>query len=281
MSSYGKMPRVRPRCIFIYFVSIFGCLCVIFNIHQVYFSFPIMSVAQQQSHIGKGNLKIQPTTFTIIFLFLWLGSSEEGGEILDNLRRSNSSLFGWFQGNQPQNAIPQSDQSNNNYQSNQDAKNKDVRARTNLPYFMRNGSNQPEIDKHPRSHHLFPEESPGDDRIVGNSSVKKAIFFIHGSYFSDQLMFLPPDLPKNEEDPEKVPLKTILMWNGVRSWGVQGGRGEFLKQNCPVSNCALVSDKNKQDSADLILFKVRYCLSNIFFGSPTLYLHFSIVFCSN
>ena len=69
-------------------------------------------------------------------------------------------------------------------------------------------------------------------------------------------MFLPPDLPKNDADPEKVPLKTILMWNGVRSWGVQGGRGEFLKQNCPVSNCALVSDKSKQDSADLILFKV-------------------------
>ena len=179
------MPRVRPRCIFIYFVSIFGCLCVIFNIHQVYFSFPIMSVAQQQSHIGKGNLKIQPTTFTILeiildnFLLLWLDSSAEGGENLDALRRTNSSLFGWFQGNPPQIALPQSDQSNNNYQSNQDVKNKDVRARTNLPYFMRNGSNQPEIDKHPRSHHLFPEESPGDDRIVGNSCVKKAIFHIH------------------------------------------------------------------------------------------------------
>ena len=95
-------------------------------------------------------------------------------------------------------------------------------------------------------------------------------------------MFLPPDLPSNEEDPEKVPLKTILMWNGVRSWGVQGGRGEFLKQNCPVSNCALVSDKNKQDTADLILFKVKY----LDILSPLMFLCFanfniSIVFCSN
>lgn len=92
-------------------------------------------------------------------------------------------------------------------------------------------------------------------------------------------MFLPPDLPSNEEDPEKVPLKTILMWNGVRSWGVQGGRGEFLKQNCPVSNCALVSDKNKQDTADLILFKVEIfwnCLLLCFAN-----FNISIVFCSN
>ena len=36
------MPRVRPRCIFLYFVSVFGCFCVIFNIHQVYYSLPIM-----------------------------------------------------------------------------------------------------------------------------------------------------------------------------------------------------------------------------------------------
>ena len=33
-------------------------------------------------------------------------------------------------------------------------------------------------------------------------------------------------------------------------------RGEFLKQNCPVSTCALTSDRNKKESADLILFKV-------------------------
>ena len=33
-------------------------------------------------------------------------------------------------------------------------------------------------------------------------------------------------------------------------------RGEFLKQNCPVSTCALTNDRNKKESADLILFKV-------------------------
>ena len=33
-------------------------------------------------------------------------------------------------------------------------------------------------------------------------------------------------------------------------------RGEFLKQNCPVSTCALTNDRKKKESADLILFKV-------------------------
>ena len=84
------------------------------------------------------------------------------------MKRGNASLLGWFQKrNQPQIALPESDQSNTNYQTNQESKNKVESTRTNLPYFMRDGSNQPEIDKHPRSRHLFPEESPGDDRIVG------------------------------------------------------------------------------------------------------------------
>ena len=77
----------------------------------------------------------------------------------------------------------------------------------------------------------------------------------------DQLMYLPHNSSQEPADPEKVPLKTILMWNGVRSWGgVVGGRGEFLKQNCPVNTCVLSSDKNKQNTADLILFKVEMML---------------------
>ena len=57
----------------------------------------------------------------------------------------------------------------------------------------------------PRTSHLFPEESPGQDRIT------------------EQLMFLPPagEIPSNQED-ARVTLKKILIWNTASSWG--GGR---------------------------------------------------------
>ena len=41
-------------------------------------------------------------------------------------------------------------------------------------------------------------------------------------------------------------------------------RGEFLKQKCPVSTCALTSDRSKQSTADLILYKVSSILVGAF-----------------
>ena len=44
-------------------------------------------------------------------------------------------------------------------------------------------------------------------------------------------MFLPPKhaVPENMED-SKAPLKKILLWNGIQSWGgLKAGRGAFLK----------------------------------------------------
>ena len=70
-------------------------------------------------------------------------------------------------------------------------------------------------------------------------------------------MYLPPAdaLPTNPFDSSSH-LKKILMWNGLSSWGsVRPGRGEFLKQKCPVSTCALVTDKTQAEAADLVLFK--------------------------
>ena len=48
------MPRVRPRCVFLYLVSVLGCFCVIFNVHQVYYSFPILP--PPPTHAGQGKL---------------------------------------------------------------------------------------------------------------------------------------------------------------------------------------------------------------------------------
>ena len=75
-------------------------------------------------------------------------------------------------------------------------------------------------------------------------------------------MYLPPgslpSLPSNPSD-STSPLKTILMWNGLSSWGsVRPGRGEFLKQKCPVSTCALVTDKTQAEAADLVVFKDHF-----------------------
>ena len=95
-----------------------------------------------------------------------------------------------------------------------------------------------------RTSHLFPEESPGQDRIT------------------EQLMFLPPatEIPSNQED-ASLPLKKILMWNGVSSWGgVRPGRGEFIKQECPVSTCAIVTGRDQAEQVDMVLFKDHFNL---------------------
>ena len=50
--------------------------------------------------------------------------------------------------------------------------------------------------------------------------------------------------------------KKILMWNGLSSWGnVRAGMGEFIKQECPVSNCVLVNRRKEAESVDLVIFK--------------------------
>ena len=115
-----------------------------------------------------------------------------------------------------------------------------------LPWYLHHGAILPtHVIVNSTGHRtikLFPEESPGKDRIT------------------DQLMFLPPEgeIPSNEEE-ASVPLKSILMWNGVSSWGgVRPGRGEFIKQECPVSTCAIVTDRSQAEQQDMVLFKDHF-----------------------
>ena len=106
-------------------------------------------------------------------MFSLLDSADAGGGgIIDTLTRNNNSLFGWFQRN-PQQIVPPNDQQQG--QSDDQANLEETVVRTNLPYFMKEGTNQPEKDKHPRTKHLFPEEDPEDDRIIGESSVLSLI----------------------------------------------------------------------------------------------------------
>jgi len=70
--------------------------------------------------------------------------------------------------------------------------------------------------------HLYPKSYPGHDRIP------------------EQLMYLPPDQKSKDTQP-----KTILLWNGLGSWGgVPTGKDVFQREKCPVNNCEILGDRD-------------------------------------
>lgn len=64
----------------------------------------------------------------------------------------------------------------------------------------------------------------------------------------------------NEED---IPLKKILLANGLGTWGVTGGRTEFKRNKCPVDRCTLTADTREAETADAILFKDHHTPFNV------------------
>ena len=114
------------------------------------------------------------------------------------------------------------------------------------PWFMPGGKTLPKqcpVDANGRrATQLLPEETPGYDRVT------------------EQLMYYPPKgvLPEDISSPS-TPLKKILLWNGINSWGgARPGRGTFLKMECPVSSCALTTSRMDSTSADLVIFKDHF-----------------------
>ena len=78
---------------------------------------------------------------------------------------------------------------------------------------------------------LYPEENPGSDRVL------------------EQLDYRPCG--------NSSKTKKILIWSGVGNWGgikPKNGKEVFEREECPVSNCVLTSDKNDL-AADLVIFK--------------------------
>jgi len=105
---------------------------------------------------------------------------------------------------------------------------------------------------------LFPVDVAEDSRDARDSD-----------RIVSQLMSLPPEasVPKNRDSSE-APLKTILLWNGIQSWGgLRQGRGVFLKEKCPVSTCAISSSRLDAQRADLVLFKDHFTTPT--FSRPT------------
>lgn len=66
-------------------------------------------------------------------------------------------------------------------------------------------------------------------------------------------------LPKFEE----VPVKKILLANGLGAWGASGGRTEFIRNKCPVDQCSLTADSRDAATADAILFKDHHTPFNV------------------
>ncbi|XP_050354776.1 glycoprotein 3-alpha-L-fucosyltransferase A-like [Nymphalis io] len=104
------------------------------------------------------------------------------------------------------------------------------------PWFISGGEQRPK--RHEPHAKIFPEDSPGDDRIV------------------EQLMYT---LPKDED----VPIKKILLANGLGAWGVSGGRTEFIRNKCPVDRCTLTADSREAATADAILYKDHHTPFNV------------------
>ncbi|KAM3961197.1 glycoprotein 3-alpha-L-fucosyltransferase A [Aphomia sociella] len=104
------------------------------------------------------------------------------------------------------------------------------------PWYMRGGEQRP-WHSDPQAG-LFPEDAPGDDRVV------------------QQLMYA---LPKDET----VPIKKILLANGLGAWGVPAGRTEFIRNKCPVDRCSLTADSREAATADAILYKDHHTPFNI------------------
>ncbi|XP_069174788.1 glycoprotein 3-alpha-L-fucosyltransferase A isoform X2 [Procambarus clarkii] len=120
------------------------------------------------------------------------------------------------------------------------------------PWYLKGGEMRPEAPVEPeqwvRRERLWPEEDP-DDRIV------------------DQLMFRPPPPLLLEDHPDPAApdkalpyFKKILMYNGMNSWGLRAGRGQFLKLKCPVDTCVLTGSRSELTSADAIMYKDHFSM---------------------
>ncbi|XP_075227883.1 glycoprotein 3-alpha-L-fucosyltransferase A-like [Lycorma delicatula] len=105
------------------------------------------------------------------------------------------------------------------------------------PWFVTGGKRLPVAAKISRKTgrriaRLWPQEEPGSDRIP------------------NQLMFYPPNRGR------PLPMKKILIFHGLNSWGVKPGQEAF--KHCPVDSCVLTANKAESLDADAILFKDHF-----------------------
>ena len=197
------MPRVSIRKLFVYFLAIASCILLALNIQQRATGLFTSSLTPSGSGPtgSSGALSLLPG-------FRGAGGGGpppiaviSGGESDDQTPNSNPPVT--------RHALDGSVL---------DPSDKSIPDLKHRPWYMRNGEIRPSMSKvseetGQRIAKVLPDECPGEDRIP------------------EQLMYVPPEgfIPENMDDPD-VPLKTILLWNGVGSWGgLRPGRGVFLK----------------------------------------------------
>ena len=257
------MPRLSIRKLFLYVLAVASCLLLALNIHQ--------------RTIGLFNFHI-PGSRSRLF-----GKHTDGKRIdpsgASGLRGLSENSVIRHEGNQRElNTIVASDNL-------LDSSDKIIPPPDQRPWYMREGEVRPsfeEGDQSIRDNRIFPEDYPNHDRIP------------------EQLMYLPPKhaVPKNMDD-VNAPLKKILLWNGIQSWGgLRAGRGAFLKgkvafkykmvhttclywvilyfilisfqfylEKCPVNSCVISSSRLDAQQADLVLFKDHFTRPT--FSRPT------------
>ena len=189
------MPRLSIRKLFLYVLAVASCLLLALNIHQRTIGLFTSNLPGGRSRLFGGRHvdgKSYPSGPS------GLGDVSLTGERHDRNQRELHTVVS------SDNVIEASD--------------KLIPSSDLRPWYMREGKIRPTFEENGDQTssdkiRVFPEEYPNHDRIP------------------EQLMFLPPKyaLPENMED-SKAPLKKILLWNGIQSWGgLKAGRGAFLK----------------------------------------------------
>lgn len=122
------------------------------------------------------------------------------------------------------------------------------------PWYMMHGSRRPKPaarnkKTNKRVAKLWPHEDQNTDRIT------------------NQLMFVPPVFGGEDDFPviaDSVPLKKILMFNGLSSWApLTAGREVFTKNHCPVDTCTITTNKDEAKDADAVLFKDHFGMTGL------------------
>ena len=192
------MPRLSIRKLFLYVLAVASCLLLALNIHQ-------RTIGLFTSNIPGGRSR----------LFGKHGSGKTN-------ELSGPSGLGIFTGNTNNRGDKNQRELHTVVPSDNELKDSDkvMPSPDKRPWYMKDGKIRPKFKEDDELHSedtsdskIFPDDYPNHDRIP------------------EQLMCLPPKhaVPANMDD-ANAPLKKILLWNGIQSWGgLRAGRGVFIK----------------------------------------------------
>lgn len=124
------------------------------------------------------------------------------------------------------------------------------------PWYFHDGERRPPTARRVRKTQrrlarIFPAEDAFIDRIT------------------NQLMYVPPDYADVVNSGK---YKTILLYDGLESWGIEkDGNFTFEQNECPVYTCNITVDRTYADRADMVLFRDHYEPLNVTRSSEQIY----------